>query len=154
MSDIIKIAIDPGWSGALVYILTNKDIISYNCPNDQRGMVDMYRAIKKDLPPECEVRAIIEQVNVRPTDGRKSLWSFATNYATHITLLIAFRFPYKLVNPKVWQQLIGCLPADKAERKNRIKEYVQGIYPQLNVTLKNADGLAILAHHDKLWDNQ
>lgn len=154
MSNIIKIAIDPGWSGALVYINIGNKIISFNCPSDQRGMVDMYRGIKKEIPQDTEVRALIEQVNVRPTDGRKSLWSFATNYATHITLLIAFRFPYKLVNPKVWQQFIGCLPADKAARKNRIKEYVQGLYPDLSVTLKNADALGILAHHDQLWTNQ
>lgn len=152
---MIKIAIDPGWSGAIVYDGNNpydNFFVSVKCPDSQAGIINLVNSEFSSLPRTgVEIRCIIEAVHSMPTDGRKSLWSFATNYATWISAFLAFGIPYKLVTPLGWQKLIGVMPADRNARKKRLKEYAEGLYPKIKVTLANADALCIYSKHDEIW---
>ena len=144
---MITIAIDPGKSGAIAYQFQDKNTESYYCPDTIKDIVDLLEF----LTAEFDCIAILEKVHSFPGQGVVSTWKFAENYATWKTALTATKIPFKLVAPQLWQKTIGNMPKDKKDRKNYIKAYAQRLYPDIKVTLKNADALAMLSIFNKIW---
>lgn len=59
--------------------------------------------------------------------------------------LYALGIPFTEVAPGVWMKRLGALPKDKRERKAMIRELMARRYPHLEVTLRTADALALVA---------
>ncbi len=144
----MKIAIDPGWSGAVAFEIDGKTW-TVNCPDTQFEMFDILNSVKNGMEDNT-VSAIIEKVHSMPAQGVKSVWSFSANYASWQMALIALKIPFKEVPPQKWMKALGNLPADKKLRKNCIKDQMQKKYPHIKVTLANADALGILSMWGKL----
>lgn len=146
---MIKLAIDPGKKGA---IAMNKDgVVSfYNCPDSMHGIVDLIKTLYNRSCGQ-KIGCLIESVHAMPGQGVCSVWSFACNANSWLTAMYCCGIPYREIKPQSWMKHLGNLPADKKERKNRIKEQMQALYPDLKVTLVNADALGLLTIFDKVW---
>lgn len=142
---MIKMSIDPGLSGSLC-VNINGEVITHNCPDSQyeiHKLVEEYKDLS--VSNECKIYAVIELVHSMSKQGVKSTWTFASNFASWQMALICHEIPFLEVRPKEWQKQLGGCPKDKKERKNYIKDKMQKAFPQLKVTLKNADALAMLS---------
>lgn len=136
------ITIDPGQSGAVAW-KTNEGIVEYyNAPYSASELCDVLRGLRfidKDLI------CYIEQVHSFPGQGVSSTFKFGEGFGISQGILTGLAIPFQMVTPQKWMKQIPCLPADKIARKNAIKEYSQRLFPNLKVTLKNADALAMLS---------
>lgn len=143
---MIKIGIDPGWSGSCVVKYPDDKIVCFDCPDTQSEIVEIVKDIKNMATQDLEdVVCVIEKVHSMPGQNCAALWKFAVNFATWQTALIAFGIPFTEVTPQAWQKKLGGCPKDKGDRKRYIKDCMQKKYPMIKVTLNNADALAILS---------
>jgi len=142
------ISIDPGAGGALALIYENKDgdIIgeAYKCPKTTKEMFDIYsNCIKEALLNSKECIVVIEKVWAFPTDARSRAFNFGVNYGKWLGVIASGNVKPQMVPPKTWQKGYEPLPKDKKERKQIIKELAQEMFPNVKVTLYNADALLI-----------
>jgi hypothetical protein len=159
------IAIDPGASGGIAY-----DIDGATACVAMPGTVkDIADEIKNLIPYPNNVAGVfclIEKVGgYMPGNSGPAAAKFARHCGVLEGILVTLSVPFDDVLPAKWEQwLIGkpdypkfpkdILPADKSrilserkrERKNKIKEKVQRLYPHLNITLATADAVGILAY--------
>lgn len=87
----------------------------------------------------------IEQVNPRPGEGVKSVFTFGRAYGFLRGLVLANRMPLEEVSPQTWQQklALGKKYPSKAIRKRVHMAKGQQLFPQVKTTLENADALLI-----------
>jgi crossover junction endodeoxyribonuclease RuvC len=135
------ICIDPGMSGSVAW--TTKDGITeyYNAPYSASELCDVLRGLKVIENCVCYVEA----VHSFPGQGVSSTFKFGEGFGIIQGLLTALAIPYQMITPQGWMKQIPNLPKDKKKRKTALKEYSQRLYPNLKVTLKNADALAMLS---------
>ena len=78
------------------------------------------------------------------------MFNFGRNFGYHLGLLAACGFSVELVRPSVWQKgypktaKIADKAKAKRDHKAELKEIAARKFPQLKVTLANADALLIL----------
>lgn len=125
------LGIDPGVNGALALLDERGEC---------RGVLDMptlaaggakgrrildgpalIRWLRK-LPPG-RVRAWLEEVSSRPTDGHVAAFSFGRTYGVTETALTAAGIPYRTVRPQVWKKAMGVL-ADKDQARHRASQII------------------------------
>ena len=150
----LKIAIDPGWSGAMVWQAEGLTTFVEKCPATAADMNHLVENVVAVRALGYEPRCVLERVSAFPGQGVTSVWKFSANYHLWQGMLTAHRIPYQLVSPAKWQKHLGGLPSGKdkkKERKNQIKAFAQRLYPHLRVTLASADALAMLAVFDSVW---
>lgn len=144
----LYLAIDVGMSGACVGYVWEDGKWSYECLLNNEEREDIVKKLKQYK----EVYIIIEDVHSRPTDGKKSAFTFGRSLGwwdgvfsalclTHITR----------VDPKVWSKAIGfnSIPKEPyVERKRRLKAHClqtlgdkDGKYEGIKITLTNCDAL-------------
>lgn len=139
-----KIAIDPGANGGIAFSYQGKtDAVAM--PDTDRALSDILENLVMLADGEgLPIRCVIEDVHAMPGQGVTSMFSFGRNVGLIHGILAALRIPYKKESPQSWQKKLGNLPKDKAERKKKLKETAQAMFPELKVTLKTADALCIL----------
>ena len=89
---------------------------------------------------------MLEKVHSFPGQGVRSTFNFGVNYGIWLSLLKSTNINYDLLPPKQWMQhyiKLGTLT--KQERKNKFKSIAQSLYPNIKVTLINADAI-LIAH--------
>jgi len=134
------IAIDPGEDGAIVILRANGSVEACKMPDTPKEIFDIL--IKNSL---YGAHCIIEKVGgYVPGNSSTAAVKFARHMGHLDMALIAACIPTEQVAPTVWQKRLGALSKDKAERKRQIKDMMQRRYPDLKVTLINADALGIL----------
>ena len=149
---MIKIAIDPGWSGGVAAMFQDKTVTVDKCPSTQSEMVDILNEIKSIANTDNEnVFAILEKVHSMPGNGVASTWKFAANYATWQTALIVLSIPFVEITPQKWMKLVGGTPKDKKARKNYLKDYAKKLYPDIKITLDTSDAAAMLSIFDRVF---
>ena len=143
---MIRLAIDPGKGGAIAVYIDGR-VLYHNCPDTQSEMADILSEYKNlSMIDGHSISAVIEKVHSMPGQGVKSVWTFSANYASWQMGMICNRIPFTEIRPIQWQKQLGGCPKDKKERKNYIKDQMQKCHPELKVTLKNADALALLGY--------
>lgn len=138
-----QIAIDPGKNGGLAIRKGDGPVQAYAMPDTVHDLVALLRGSIDPL--EYDLEAVLERVHAMPTDGGSSAFSFGENFGGIQGVLAALNIPYKFVTPQQWQKKVGALPKEKADRKRALKAFAQQRFPQIKVTLKTADALAMLA---------
>jgi len=146
---MIKMTIDPGAKGALCF-LDGDRIGSTKCPETITERASLIVDLVS-LHGSANIRCIIECVHAMPGNGATGMFHFGENYGAWRGILSALGVSYIEVPPQKWQKLIGNLPSEKHDRKVALKEFSQQRYPNIKVTLDNADALAMLTVFDKLW---
>lgn len=150
----VIIGIDPGKNGALAawYSQTGKtEICRFETESDA---VETLRAIADYLKLEGDVGAVayLEQVggfvkgNASPGSA---MFAFGENFGAWKGALLAFRIPFRLVRPQVWQSGYAVKKLAGAARKRALKEAARALYPDGRVTLATADALLILDYARK-----
>jgi len=93
----------------------------------------------------------MELVHASSKNGCKGNWVLSDNNTTwRIAALIA-KATMKIISPQKWMKMLGPFSKDRATRKREIKAFAQRVYPNLKVTLWNADALAMLSKWDELY---
>lgn len=144
------IGIDPGVSGGLVILEYGKDKdtdFAHVCsilpmPTTERDIYDALN-IYEDFDPE-RVVVYIEKVHSFPSDSAKAAFKFGTSYGFLKGVVTSIGYVLKEVSPQVWQKkYVSGTFSSKNERKNKLKQAAQRLYPTAKVTLKTADALLI-----------
>ena len=136
------IAIDPGASGAIVFIDRDGGTHSKKMPDTFPEIADLLRSLRLSLQGP---RAIIEKVGgYMPGNSGPAAAKFA-RHCGHIEMACyCAGIETTQVTPQKWMKKLGAFPKDKKARKNAIKQMMQTRYPNIKVTLVNADALGIL----------
>lgn len=134
----IQISIDPGISGAVAVRDADGRVYVDAMPETLRDIWDHLTSLDAG-------QAVVEDAgyHMRGNNASSSA-KFARHCGAVEMALTAAGIPWQSVRPQKWQAHFGTMPKDKAERKRRIKELMQRRYPDIAVTLSNADALAIL----------
>ena len=138
------LCIDPGASGGLALLNREGNVEAFPMRDGMTEQIDAIRHIAATNPG---IKAVIEKVGFhRPGNSAVSTAKFARHCGHLEAALYSVGVPFEEVSPGVWMRALGALPADKAARKNAIKETVARRFPHLDVTLKTADALGMLIY--------
>jgi hypothetical protein len=138
------ISIDPGAKGAIAVRYAGGAVQTSSLDATDRDNCDELRDIR-DSAATGELFCWLENVGgYRPGNSGPASVKFARGIGKLEGMLIALDIPFDRVAPQTWMKALGVLPKDKAERKQAIKAKIQERYPELKVTLQNADALGIL----------
>ncbi len=134
------IAIDPGASGALAFAHGLSVVIH---PTKKTPQLD---AVEDALTGAERVVAYVEQVGGyigKPQPG-SAMFRFGQGFGYWLGLLAALHVRTVLVRPQTWQKgLIGST-LKGADRKRALRDEAARRFPQVKVTLDNADALLLL----------
>lgn len=137
------ISIDPGASGAIV--VQNEDgTAAHKLTSSMTETCDTIRQIAA-TNPACV--AIVENVGSgRPGNSSRATSTFARHCGHIEAALYMAGIPIAWnPTPTMWMKLIRVpIKMQKADRKRWIKDYAARRFPTLDVTLWNADALAML----------
>lgn len=140
------IGIDPGYSGAIALL-------------DDDGCLE-YVKLKETMHSICDwiwehtleaprTRCVIEQVNAMPKQGVSSSFKFGRSFGQAEAIVVCHKWPYKLVRPAKWQQMMCC--RSKGD-KNVTKAAAQRLFPGIKITHAIADSLLLAELARTKWD--
>ena len=136
------IGIDPGFSGGIVQIDSDGNLLScVKMPTTPMDVLNYLQGLSESA------MCFIEDVGLgMPGQSSKATATFARHNGHLEMALMASGIPTTKVTPAKWQKTLG-LSGKKGEsktsHKNRIKAWAQQRFPQQKVTLWAADALAI-----------
>ena len=147
------LGIDPGKNGA-VCIVYPDNIEAYKCPKTAQEMSDIIRVyLSKCRKLNYDSVVCIEKVNVFPTDGKVSAFTFGTNYGMWQGILGCLNIDPQFIRPQEWQTLYKeehDIPKEYVKKKRKFKEIASNY--MVNVTLATADAI-LIARYLKEKDN-
>lgn len=156
------IGIDPGASGGLAVFQPGKLTKTVKMPKDVRDLAEFFGYYAENFKP----LVFLEKLSVRPDDVKDNpgkiyrIQQMMANYEHLKALMETAGLPYVLVHPAKWMTYLGLrlvrkggTKETKQQRKNRYKLFAQNKYPEVNVTLWNADALNIMHFGRKVLVN-
>lgn len=154
------IGIDPGASGGIAIFIPGQNAKAVKMPKDITALRDFLAYYKENYKPIV----FLEKLSVRPDDvattGDKAnlgklyrIQKMMANFEHLKALIETAGIPYVLTHPLSWQTKLKLRERgqkeEKADRKRRYQKIASQHYPEINVTLWNAD--AILLMHFGRW---
>lgn len=141
----VVIGCDPGNSGAFSVIRypSGEHIESKKTPGTLHEYMDMMQGfvMRYDV-----VLLLKEQIHSRPTNGAKQNYSIGWTVGTLESMLMFFAITNITKTPSTWMKYYN-LKKDPSESdnqwKNRLKAKALQLYPDVSVTLWNADAILI-----------
>jgi len=139
----IEIAIDPGKNGGIAFSIGDDPVDAICMPET---MPDIHAELLDISTKGTVVRVLIENTGTyRPGNSGPGAVKFARHCGHIEALVYALGLPSEQIAPNKWMKsFLGTVPKDKKERKLKIKEKTQRLYPHLAVTLLTADALGLL----------
>jgi hypothetical protein len=156
MPDIFM-GIDPGKSGAIVAMSKEGGILAANTmPETEREICDLFSIASAT---SIRTHVFIERLQPMPKIMRGVVAAFqlGRSYGFLRGILTALQIPFDDVPPQVWQKSMGCLwPAktEYKERKAKIRQRAQQLFPKENVTKDLADAFVICEFGRRLFAGQ
>lgn len=151
----VIIGIDPGASGGIAVYIPGQKVKTLKMPKDDVDIRDFFSYYAENYKP----LVFLEKLSVRPDDvavqGDKAalgklyrIQKMMANFEHLKALIEAAGIPYVLVHPMTWQTKLNLrirgAEENKAERKRRYQTSAAAKYPEVKVTLWNADALLIM----------
>jgi len=156
---MIIVAVDPGQSGGIAWV-SNDEVNADKMSETLHDLSNFFSIFER-----THTFVWVENVGqYRPGNSGPAAAKFASHCGEIRGVLAALRIPFDKVTPAKWEHwLIGkpnypkitigiqgntrkqILAKRKTERKRKIKEKVQSLYPHLKITLATADALGMLA---------
>ena len=128
------LGIDPGGSGGIA-LIGEGFAQAWKMGETEADTADLLRT------HQAAIRATyIENVHSMPKQGVSSSFKFGRSYGFLRGLLIALQIPFEQIEPRVWQQRMGCRTHGD---KNVSKAKAQQLWPHLRITHAIADALLI-----------
>ena len=149
------IGIDPGAGGGIAVYIPGDNTKVARMPKDITDLRDFLSYYKANYKPIV----FLEKLSVRPDDvmveGDKAamgklyrIQRMMANFEHLKALIETSGIPYVLTHPLTWQTKLKLRVRgqheEKADRKRRYKEVAQKHYPEVDVTLWNADALLLM----------
>lgn len=151
------IGVDPGMNGGIAWGFENK-IYAEKMPTTPKDIYNFLYDLAFDADGHEDIVCYIERVGgYRPGNSGPASVKFARHCGHLEMALLALNVKYIEILPSKWMAyLIGkqkypksmTAAQRKRKRKNMIKAKVQGLYPDLRVTLATSDALGILNYGD------
>lgn len=139
------ISIDPGRSGGI----SSWDELStkvYNMPQTVGDLIDFFKAFDREYVVVME--EVTGFIRGNPAPGSR-MFNFGRGIGQLEGVIQALGFRLELVRAQKWQKALS-LHKDKdmkpAEWKRKLRAEAQRLYPNVKVTLQNADTLLILEY--------
>jgi len=141
----MKIAIDPGVTGAIVWKDRDQEVVAVKMPDTPKDILELLQDITREA---VDSFCWCERVGgYRPGNSGPSSVKFATHVGHLQMALLAAEISHAYVTPSKWMtKVLGTVPKEKKLRKAAIKQRMQQLYPKVAVTLVNADALGILTY--------
>ncbi len=136
------ISIDPGSIGCVCLFKPSGDVISTKMPDTPKDLFDLL----KSYVLEYNITCYMEKVQGLPGMGGSPMFNFGKGYGHLEMALLALEIKTVTTRPQEWQKVFGIGTKGKSsttEWKNKLKAKCQQLYPQVKVTLWNADALLI-----------
>lgn len=127
---MIHIGIDPGKSGSLCLLDSNKGITFYDWPKD--GDISSYFSkIQEDLEGSYQYisLAILEKVHAMPKQGVTSMFNFGENLGMWKAFLILTKIPHLIVPPQQWMKGL-VTKSDGQDTKSAVKNVATRLFPK------------------------
>lgn len=150
------IAIDPGKNGALV-LRNGNEILSVDAMpdtcTDLSDLLDRYKCIS--IQENSRLTAYLEQVHAMPGQGTVSMFTFGQGFGHLEQALADFRIRTVKVQPNAWQTALSLSSKGKTKRehKNILKQKAQELFPDIKITLANADAL-LISEYGQIKENK
>lgn len=146
------IAIDPGASGGIAWRDSDSKACCVPMPQTHG---DLLMLLRERLRNDSDAAVYLEQLVkfAGPKLPGSTMAVYAASWGTIKGMVMALGAPLHLVNAKEWQKSLGFGRAkngSKAEWKRKLRGKAQELYPHLEVTLKTADALLMLAYAEQL----
>ena len=145
MKKVTQIAIDPGKSGAAAIKKPDGTILTWKA--DKKTYQDFIDFLKEHAPATM----LMEQVHANSKNGCKANWGLSESNTIWRMASLINKIPLKIISPMKWMKLAGPFSKDRKTRKNEIKALAQRVYPDVKVTLWNADALALLSRFEEFY---
>jgi hypothetical protein len=115
---MLCVGIDPGMSGAVVFLFEDGGISMYDMPVQKIGKRTMYvipSMVHLFKSVGGNVVVGLEKVHAMPKQGVVSMWSMGFGSGLWEGILSALDIPYVLIAPQKWKKvLLSDMPKDKA----------------------------------------
>ena len=149
------IGIDPGASGGLAVFQPGKLTRAVKMPKNIQSLRDFLAYYAENFRPVV----FLEKLSVRPDDvkveGEQAnlgklfrVQKMMENYYELKTIIETAGIPFIQVHPVKWQTSLKLRKLgskeEKRDRKKRYQRHAAGLYPEVKVTLWNADALLIM----------
>ena len=149
------IGVDPGSNGALCVFIPGQLAKAVKMPKDITELRDFFAYYKENYKPIV----FLEKLSVRPDDvvvkddraamGKMyRIQKLMANYEHLKAIIETTGIPYVQVHPLSWQTKLKLRVRgqheEKAARKRRYAELAGKLYPEVKVTMWNADALLIM----------
>ena len=149
------IGIDPGANGGIAIYSPGELPKAVKMPKDIEDLRDFFGYYRENYNPIV----FIEKLSVRPddvaTEGGKAkmgklyrIQNMMANFEQLKAIIGAAGIPYVMVHPMTWQSKLQLRihgqKEERADRKRRYRGMAQAWYPNIDVTLWNADALLIM----------
>jgi len=136
------IGIDPGKSGTAVFLSSSGRVDEIARFKDGFGY---FIEALRNLDLSQNIFVFLEKVHAMPGQGVVSMFTFGEKVGVVKGALAAFKISYIEVAPQIWQRELGLYIPNLTyvERKRRLKEKAQELFPDTKVTADVADALLI-----------
>lgn len=159
------IGIDPGANGGIAIFIPGAKVKTVKNPKDVTDLSEFLQYYKDNY----NSIVFLEKLSVRPDDVAVGpndkanmgklyrIQKMIANYEHLKSIIEVIGIPFALVHPRKWMFYLGLIPyrvkEEKAERKRRYAETAQKWYPDIKVTLWNADAILIMHFARKILVN-
>lgn len=132
------IGIDPGKSGAIALVMSDKDAEVYDTPTEklklggQEYKISDMLGLLLDLKDKGAREAYIEDVHTFRGDGVVGAFSFGRGVGIWHGLLCACKIPFHRVLPQKWQKHFGLTDTNGVDRKTMSRQVASAMYPSLS----------------------
>ena len=142
----LYIGIDPGKSGAIASL--NCRMKAWKCPDNALDMHRLFELITYSMSAD-DISVVMEKVWARPNNASRAAFNYGVNYGHWQGILAGFEIEPELILPSAWMKFYGMEKGmEYQERKRWLKAKAQKLYPNVKVTLVNADAI-LIAHYLK-----
>ena len=124
------VGIDPGLTGAIVFLSPAGDNMSFDIMPNVGGVLDLQECCRILGYAEGEkCHAFLEKVGAAPGQGVSSMFKFGRVYGQIEGVLAAMEIPYTLVTPQRWQRDIHKGIDKKLKPKDRSRIAASRLFP-------------------------
>ena len=141
------VGIDPGKSGAIAS-LDNLNMKAWKCPDNANDMHHLLGLVIS-WHAAGSLHVIMEKVWARPNNASRAAFNYGVNYGQWLGIVACYSINMELILPAHWMKFYGMKKGmEYQERKKWLKAKAQELYPNIKVTLINADAI-LIAHYLK-----
>lgn len=139
------IAIDPGASGGIAVQRAGERAICFPMPDTEGDVIALLRQFPDSI---VYLENLVKHMGAGIPASTMAV--YASNWGFIKGAVQMQGSPLHLVTPQKWQKTLGLgtreRGTDKAAWKRKLRSEAQRLYPHLEITLKTADALLILAY--------